>query len=151
MATAQVSSIGHDDDSQLQVAQLPARGPLEVPTLHVPVAAHQPHDGAAVHEAQSVRVAQSSGGAAQSMASQDHALRHVPALGPDAVPDRHAPSQKPQPARAVHVSQSVADAQGSVAPLHSLASHDQSPQEPLDGPDAVPVPHRPVSPHQPQG
>jgi hypothetical protein len=150
-ASEHVSIAGHDEDSQLHVAQLPALGPLEVPELHVPVAAHQPHIDAPVHEAQSVCVAQSSGGAAQSIASHAQSPVHEPPVGPVELPERHAPSQNPQPGRAVQASQSVASAHGSVGPVHSLVRHDQSAQAPVEGPVELPVPQRPVSPHQPQG
>jgi len=146
-----VSTIGHELATQLHVEHIPVVGPVEVPELHRPVAAHQPHEDAAVQDAQSVFVAHVSAGGAQSIASQDQRPVHMPVLGPVVVPERHAPSQKPQPGRAVQASQVVASAQGSVGPVHSLARQAQSAHVPVDGPVAVPVPHRPVAPHQPQG
>ncbi len=146
-----MSTIGHELEVQLHVEHIPVAGPAEVPVLHRPVAAHQPHEDAAVHEAQSVFIAHVSGGGAQSTASQDQRPVHVPALGPIVVPERQAPSQKPQPGRAVHVSHVVASAHGSVGPVHSLARQAQSAHVPVDGPVAVPVPQLPVAPHQPQG
>jgi hypothetical protein len=147
----QVSTIGQLLASQLQVPQVPVEGPVEVPELHVPVAAHQPHDGAPVHEAQSVFDAHSSTGPAHSLASHAQSPVHAPVVGPDESPERHAPSQKPQPARAVQVSQSVASAQASTGPLHSLVCHAQSAHEPVEGPVELPAAHAPVVLHQPQG
>lgn len=114
----QVSTEGHVLESQLQLPQLPPEGPLELPELHVPVAAHQPHGYAPVHDAQSECVAHASTGALHSKLSHDQSPPHVPLVGPLEVPLRHAPSQKPQPARAVHASHVVALAQGSVGPVH---------------------------------
>lgn len=146
-----VSSVGQLLASQLHVPHVPREGPVDVPELHVPVAAHQPHEGAPVQEAQSVFDAHVSTGPAHSLASHAQAPRHVPEEGPVAPPDRHAPSQNPQPDRPVHASQSVASAQGSVGPLHSLATHAHPEHEPDKGPLAVPTRHEPVAPHQPHG
>ena len=147
----QVSTIGQLLASQLQVPHVPVEGPVEVPELHVPVAAHQPHDGAPVHEAQSVLDAHSSTGPAHSLASHAQSPVHAPAVGPLESPERQAPSQKPQPARAVHVSQSVASAHSSTGPLHSLVCHAQSAHAPVAGPVELPAAHAPVVLHQPQG
>jgi hypothetical protein len=95
--------------------------------------------------------AHSSTGPAHSLASHAQAPRHVPVEGPVDRPERHAPSQNPQPERAVHASQSVASAHGSVGPLHSLATQAHPAHEPVEGPLAVPALHEPVALHQPQG
>ena len=150
-ASEQVSTIGHDDATQLHVAHIPVAGPVEVPVLQVPVAAHQPHEEAAVQDAQSVFIAHVSGGAVHSELSHDQSPVQLPVVGPVVLPERHAPSQNPQPGRAVHVSQVVASAQGSVGPVHSLARHAHVAHEPLEGPVEVPTPQAPVAPHQPQG
>lgn len=147
----QVSTVGQLLASQLHALHEPVEGPLEVPPLHVPVVAHQPHDEARVHVAQSVFIAQVSTGPMHSLASHAQSPVHAPVVGPLESPERHAPSQKPQPARAVHVSQSVASAHGSLGPAHSLASHAQFAHEPVVGPLEVPVPQVPVPAHQPQG
>ncbi len=147
----QVSIIGQLLASQLHVPHVPLDGPVEVPELHVPVAAHQPHDGAPVHDAQSVLEAHSSTGPAHSLASHAQSPVHAPVVGPLESPERQLPSQKPQPARAVHVSQSVASAQASTGPLHSLASQAQSAHDPVVGPVELPTAHVLVAPHQPQG
>lgn len=147
----QVSIIGQLLASQLHVPHVPVDGPVEVPELHVPVAAHQPHEGAPVHDAQSVFVAHSSTGPAHSLASHAQSPVHEPAVGPEESPERQAPSQNPQPARAVHVSQSVASAQVSTGPLHSLVRHAQSAHEPVAGPVELPAAQVPVVSHQPQG
>ena len=146
-----VSTTGQLDASQLHVLHVPVEGPAELPELHVPVPAHQPHDEAAVHDAQSVFVAHVSTGPAHSLASQDQSPEHVPAVGPLESPERHAPSQKPQPGRAVHASHVVASAHGSVGPVHSLAVQAQSPHEPVAGPSASPALQVLDPAHQPQG
>ena len=149
--SVQVSITGQLDASQLQVPHVPVEGPVDVPELQRPVAAHQPHDDAPVHDAQSVFIAHVSTGPAHSLASQDQSPEHVPAVGPLESPERHAPSQKPQPGRAVHASHVVASAHGSVGPVHSLAVHAQVPQEPAAGPSASPALQVLVPAHQPQG
>lgn len=146
----QASTVGQLSEIQLHVLQVPLVGPAELPALHVPVPAHQPQLDAPVHDAQSVWLAQSSG-AAHSDESHAHAPLQVVPVGPLALPERHAPSQKPQPARAVHVSHVVASAHGSVGPVHSEVCHAQLPHEPVLGPVESPTPQVPVSPHQPQG
>jgi hypothetical protein len=146
-----VSSTGQLLASQLHVPHVPREGPVDVPELHVPVAAHQPHEGEPVHDAQSVFDAHSSTGPAHSLAVHAQAPRHVPDEGPVDVPERHAPSQNPQPDRAVHASQPVASTHGSVGPLHSLATQAHPAHEPVEGPLAVPALHEPVALHQPQG
>jgi hypothetical protein len=146
-----VSIIGQLLASQLHVPQVPVEGPAEVPELHVPVAAHQPHEGAPVHDAQSVFDAHESTGPAHSLATHAQSPVHTPVVGPVESPERHVPSQKPQPGRAVHVSQSVASAHASTGPLHSLVRHAQSAHEPVEGPVELPAAHLPVVLHQPQG
>ncbi len=125
---------------------------MESPALQRPVPAHQPQREAAVHDSQSVFVAHSSTGVLEhSKLIHAQSPVHEPAVGPLESPARQAPSQKPQPARAVQVSQSVALAHESAGPVHSLASQLQSLHEPALGPVEVPTPHVPVSPHQPHG
>lgn len=148
----QVSTIGQLLESQLQVPlHVPAEGPADVPERHVLVPVHQPHDDAPVQDAQSVFIAHVSTGPAHSLAIHDQSPVHEPAVGPVESPERHAPSQKPQPGRAVHASHVVASAHGSVGPAHSLATHAQSPHEPVAGPSESPALHVPVPEHQPQG
>ncbi len=147
----QVSTIGQLVESQLHVPHDPAAGPADVPELQRPVAAHQPHDDAPVHDAQSVFVAHVSTGPAHSLAIHDQSPVQEPVVGPLESPERHAPSQKPQPERAVHASHVVASAHVSTGPVHSLAIHAQSPHVPVAGPSESPALQVPVPAHQPQG
>lgn len=152
VASTHGSAATHSLASQLQSVHAPLVGPVESPDTQRPVPAHQPQRDADVHDSQSVLVAHSSTGVLEhSKLIHAQSPVQVPEVGPLESPERHAPSQKPQPERAVHVSQSVASAHESAGPVQSLASQLQSVQEPALGPLAVPTPHVPVSPHQPQG
>lgn len=99
---AHTSPALHSEGSQFQSPQLPASGPLAVPSRHDPAPSpHQPQAARSMHSSQSV--ADEHGGAPHSSWNQSQSA-HDPVLGPANVPLAQVPvlSHHPHPARPVH-------------------------------------------------
>lgn len=94
LSPAHGSGPTHSDTDHAQSAQLPVSGPVEVPSLHAPVAPHHPQGNSPVHASQSVSVPHALA-PPHSVPSQLQSP-HEPALGPVLVPLRHAPAPSPQ-------------------------------------------------------
>lgn len=133
-----------------QSAHEPLVGPLEVPSVHWEVVAHQPHPPAAAQSAQPERL--------EHPVPPPHSVLYhfqveqVPLDGPFDVPVWHAevPWHHPQPLETVQPAQVVRAAHGSPEdPEQDVWYHAQSEQVPLDGPELPPVWHLLDALHQP--
>ena len=152
VAPAHGSGIGQLERNQLHAAvQDPVLGPVELPSRHVLVVAHQPQLSSPVQPLQSVWVPQLL--PTHSEPSHDQSPQ-LPAVGPVDPPTRQLPlpsPHQPQLPRAVQSPQSAASAHGSPDPVHSLESQLQSAQVPAEGPVELPSWHPAVPPHHPHG